>query len=450
MAFADQLLTETEAEIAIVDRRALPGGHWNDAYPFVRLHQPSAFYGVGSRELGSDRLDASGPNKGNRQLASGSEVMSYFDALMRERFLPSGRVAYFPMCDYLEDGRLVSRLSGAERRVEVRRKLVDTTFFDVQVPATHQRPFHVEPGLSVVAPGDLPRAAPAEGRYVIVGAGKTAMDVAVWLLQSGADRRQIRWIAPRDSWLINRDMVQPGETFFHRTVGGYASQLEACARATSPADLFERLERGGQLLRIDPSVQPTMFRGATISPGEVELLRGVEDVVRKGRVRRLERGAIVLEHGRVEAAPGDLYIDCSAKGFGGHSPVPVFDGRRITPQMVRANVISLSASLIAHVEAAYDSDAEKNALCSPIPPVDCAAEWAGQALADLRNARTWSADKALRRWIAEHRLSGASGAATPVRDAATEEILRRIAAARPGAEANLARLAGEPAAEAAA
>lgn len=46
MAFADTLLAETDARITIVDRHGKPGGHWNDAYPFVTLHQPSAFYGV--------------------------------------------------------------------------------------------------------------------------------------------------------------------------------------------------------------------------------------------------------------------------------------------------------------------------------------------------------------------------------------------------------------------
>ena len=49
MSFADQLLTETNANIVIVDRHHQPGGHWNDTYSFVRLHAPSAFYGVGSR-----------------------------------------------------------------------------------------------------------------------------------------------------------------------------------------------------------------------------------------------------------------------------------------------------------------------------------------------------------------------------------------------------------------
>ncbi len=46
MAFVDTLLSETDADIVLVDRFAKPGGHWNVAYPFVTLHQPSAFYGA--------------------------------------------------------------------------------------------------------------------------------------------------------------------------------------------------------------------------------------------------------------------------------------------------------------------------------------------------------------------------------------------------------------------
>ncbi|MEW1821579.1 NAD(P)-binding protein [Arthrobacter sp. NPDC080031] len=46
MAFADVLLHETDHTMVTVDRHHAPGGHWNDAYPFVRLHQPSATYGV--------------------------------------------------------------------------------------------------------------------------------------------------------------------------------------------------------------------------------------------------------------------------------------------------------------------------------------------------------------------------------------------------------------------
>ena len=64
LAFADALVAGADVEVAIVDRRPAPGGHWVDAYPFVRLHTPSAYYGVNSLALGGDRIDADGENAG--------------------------------------------------------------------------------------------------------------------------------------------------------------------------------------------------------------------------------------------------------------------------------------------------------------------------------------------------------------------------------------------------
>lgn len=72
MAFVDEILTHSTASVIMVDRRDSPGGHWNDAYPFVRLHQPSEFYGVNSRELGQHVKYASGLNRG--PLQSGERI----------------------------------------------------------------------------------------------------------------------------------------------------------------------------------------------------------------------------------------------------------------------------------------------------------------------------------------------------------------------------------------
>lgn len=88
MAFADTLLTETDATIIIVDKHQKPGGHWNVAYPFVTLHQPSAFYGVSSRELSNGCIDEIGLNKGLNELATGAEVSAYFEDVMRHQFFP--------------------------------------------------------------------------------------------------------------------------------------------------------------------------------------------------------------------------------------------------------------------------------------------------------------------------------------------------------------------------
>jgi hypothetical protein len=119
MAFIDTMIAETDATFAVVDRYHQPGGDWHTAYPFVRLHQPSAFYGVNSRRLGSDMIDRTDWNEGLFELATSSEVCAYFDQVMQQRLLPTGRVSYFPMCEYEGEGRFRS-FSGAA--FEVRRR----------------------------------------------------------------------------------------------------------------------------------------------------------------------------------------------------------------------------------------------------------------------------------------------------------------------------------------
>jgi hypothetical protein len=445
MAFADQLLTETDADMVIVDRRHMPGGHWNDAYPFVRLHQPSAFYGVGSRALGSSRLDVAGFNKGYYELASGAQIVNYYDRLMNERFLPSGRVQYFPLCDYQGDNRFVSRLSGHIQEVTFRKKLVDATFLNTQVPSTHLPSFELGEGVRLVTPNMLPKFAPDFKSYVLLGGGKTAMDVGVWLLQMGAAPESIRWIVPRDSWLRNRDKVQPGEAFFKQTAGAQADLFEAAAEAICLGDLFDRLERTGQVFRIDTTVKPTMFRGATISRREVEALRCIKDVVRKGRVLRIEQEKVVLEHGTVENCSGSLYVDCTAKAFRTQPSVRVFDGDRITIQMLRPGALCFSAAVIGHIEAAYDDEAIKNELCKPMQTPDAPEDLARNALDDLRTGRRWSTEKNLHRWMAEHRLTGAGigPADAAAHDPEAERIRARLREARPKAAANLSRLLAE-------
>ena len=125
MAFVDTLLSEIDSQVVMVDRNHRPGGHWNHAYSFIGLHQPAAFYGVNSRELSSWTKDQTGLNQGMYELSSGAEVLSYFDQVMRQRFLPSGRVQWFPMSDYSfgPDGahRFKSLVNGDSRQVIPRR-----------------------------------------------------------------------------------------------------------------------------------------------------------------------------------------------------------------------------------------------------------------------------------------------------------------------------------------
>ena len=407
LAFVDAMLTHSDATFVIVDRHHMPGGHWNDAYPFVRLHQPSATYGVASRPLGADRIDLSGSNKGFYELASGPEVLSYFEQLMREQLLPSGRVNYFPMCDYSGDGKFRSLLSGEEYEVDIKKRTVDGTFFKTSVPSIHKRKFTVDDGVVCVPPNDLPRYAGNHRRFTIIGGGKTAMDAGVFLLDNGVDPGSIAWIISRDSWIINRATTQHGPAFFDKSVGGFAAQLEAAAAAQSVSDLFLRLEAAGVMFRLDRDITPTMFHYATISEGEIAQLRRIRNIIRDGRAARLSSGFIEMRNGaRIPAQPETLYIDCSATAvdFGGGRR-PIFEDGRITLQSLYSPLVTLSASIIGYVEARYASDAEKNFLCEPNILADTPAEWMRSFLGNLGRQQKWSQDPALIDWINRNRLS---------------------------------------------
>jgi len=448
LAFADTLLSESEARITIVDRHGKPGGHWNDAYSFVALHQPSAFYGVNSLPLGSGLTDTHGPNVGLSELASGPEVCGYFDTVMHRRLLASGRVDYHPMTDWRGEGRMVSLLTGAETRVTVRRKTVDATFLGTTVPSTHTRGFTVAEGVWLVPPNALPHlaqtAGPAPTRYVILGAGKTAMDAALWLMASGVPAERIGWVRPRESWLIDRRTTQPGPEFFHDSIGALARAYEAFAAAPTVEDLFDRLEATGNMLRIDRSARPEMFHYATVSTVEVEALRRISDVIRHGRVRAVAAGGLRFDDAFVPVEEGALYIDCTASAITRRPAVPVFDGDRITLQMVRIPAPTFSAALAAWVEVHIADEARRNELCTPGPLPDRVEDYPQAELANLRNQLVWSGEPELRRWIRDSRLDGFSKVVRAVTPDQTDRmaVLTALRDRAWPAAANLQRLAG--------
>jgi hypothetical protein len=437
MAFTDTLIAESDADVVIVDRRHAPGGHWNEAYPFVRLHQPSAFYGVASLPLGSDRIDTIGLNAGFYEQAGAPEICAYYDRVMRETLLPSGRVRYYPMCSYAgPPHRFVSMLSGESHDVKVRRRLVDARYLETAVPATSPPPFEVAPGVCCVPVGELTRAE-APGPYVIVGAGKTAMDACVWLLASGVDPSRLTWIKPREAWLQNRTYLQGGElvgTFFE----GLARQLEAAREAGSVEDLFLRLEAVGQFLRVDRSVVPTMYRGPTLSRLEVAELRRIEHVVRLGRVRRIERDRIVLDRGSVPTSPERTHVHCATVGLNPAPATPIFAPDRITLQSIRLGLIPFNSALTAYVEATRESVEEKNRLCPAQRQPQVPLDWVRGTLVGMRADSLWRREPDIADWLEGTRLNAARGIRERSSDPEVAPTLQRYAASvRPG----LARLA---------
>lgn len=180
LAFADTLIAESGADVLIVDRRPEPGGHWCDTYPFVRLHSPSAFYGVNSLPLGRDRRQVGGDNDGLYEQATGAEVQDYFRRVLHRVLEPSGRVRFRGGHDYVggSGGSHVIRdvVSGAEHQVRVRRSLVDARYLEGDIPATHAPSFRVAAGVPFVPINDLPARAGDHATYTVVGGGKTGVD----------------------------------------------------------------------------------------------------------------------------------------------------------------------------------------------------------------------------------------------------------------------------------
>jgi len=445
MAFADVLLAETDANIIIVDKHHKPGGHWNDAYSFVTLHQPSSFYGVSSRELSNGTVDEIGLNKGLAELASGAEVMAYFDQVMKHTFLPSGRVQYFPMCEYLGNGEFVSMLSDNRYEVKINEKTIDGTYFKTSVPSTHTPSFEIADGVEFSPLNELPSLVEPRDGYTIVGGGKTAIDAVLWLLENQINADDITWIMPRDGWWIDRKNTQPSRDFFMHTIGAQATQAEAVAEAKNVDDLFDRLEKGGVLMRLDPTVKPEMFHGATVSQDELTQLRRVKNIVRKGRVTRIDPDKIHFENDSIPTSTNVLHVDCSARAVPVTETYDVFQGNTIVVQTVRSYQPVFSAAFIAHIEASYDDEAHKNDLCKVVPLPNHDTDWLVGTAAQMKNQLRWSKEPGLREWLISNRLDGFTNLVQPSEETTPEqlEILMRLKQAAPKAGANMPKLMNE-------
>jgi hypothetical protein len=436
LAFADALVAETkDVEVAVIDRQPAPGGHWLHAYPFVRLHTPSAYYGVNSLALGENRIDQAGENAGYYERATGDEVCEHF-AAAAAGLTGTGRVRVLTCHDYLErgsEGGQVRDLNTGELHdVTARRKVVDARYVEGSIPATHTTPFDVASDAWVVPVNDLPHAAQTASSYAILGSGKTAADACMWLLDNNVDPDRIRWIRPRDAWFYDRRHFQPLEQV-GTIMEGLALDAEAGAEAANIDELFERLEASGRLVRIDPSWPATMYRGTMLSARELDALRQIGDVVRLGRVRRIEADRIVLERGETKTGRETLHVDCTALGLGSAPATPIFQTARIVLQQVRHLSPCFNAALIGFVEAHREDDAEKNRLCPPNPYPSSIEDWPRMMSRTWKTEGRWLSEPDLSAWAADSRLNllGAlpDHAAEPPVQAALQRYLTHVTTA---------------------
>ncbi|MDH2414739.1 NAD(P)-binding protein [Nocardioides sp. CER19] len=435
MAFVDALTDHADVRVALVDRRHSVGGHWLEAYPFVRLHQASAFYGVASTVLGG-AIQQEGPEKGLHERASQPEICDYYEHVLR-RMVSSGRVELLGSSEYVGDRTVVSHLSGERLTVPAGCRIVDARYLAPVIPAETPPPFAVAADAHVVPVNDLVRLDEAPREYVVVGSGKTATDAIVFLLTRGVDPDAICWVRPRDPWMLSRAVVQPDPAVF---LGMAADIMRSASDATSLDDLFLRMEAAGIMIRIDPRVTPTMAKAPTLATWELDLLRTVENVVRRGHLESVDRGKLGFADGSVSIADKAVVVHCAGDGLRLRPPIPVWGPEAITLQPIRSGFPCFGAALVGYVEATRSDDAEKNRLCPSSPYGNSLADWARMTVLGTRAAQSFSAEPDIKAWADRVAINPARVPPDYGPSDALDGVLERLAAHTPAGLARLSSL----------
>ncbi|KIN70187.1 Pyr redox 3 domain containing protein [Sulfitobacter noctilucicola] len=407
LSFLDVLLAETDATVTIVDRRDAPGGHWNDAYPFVRLHQSASFYGVNSRRLGPKRTADQDHLAPHYELSTKSEILHYFHDLMENTYLPTGRVTYFRMSEHLGDGLVRHLVTGKETQINVAKKIVHAgRWGDMgSIPATHTPKFDIATDATLIPINDLPACAANHDHFTVIGAGKTGMDAAVWLLEQGVDPDKITWVRPNDYWLFNREHILNHPALFSTVVGAFLGELETLGSVSTVDEYCAAMEARGVWHRIDTAITPTKFHAAVASPREISMLSTIKNVVRMGHVTHIENGKMTLKEGTADLPDNSLFIDCTATaGVVMGAQPPVFDGDTINLNLIRPFQPLFGAALIAFLEAKVPDDAIRAACTHTVNFHDTPAQYIAEMLPAMMNQGAWSKVPPVKDWMDKTRL----------------------------------------------
>ncbi len=386
MSFIDTVLTENStATVILVDRNALPGGHWTKAYPFVKLHIVSCNYGVNSEPLGRS-LDR---RRGYEKLdifdrASGQEIVEYY-CKVEKKFQSTGRFKSFFGCEYSKEeiiGRSTSnhtvhsiiKRDGEVLHLQCRKLVMIHT--NVLVPSMRTAPFPVHESVNFKPVNYLPEAIKSGGftNYVILGAGKTSSDAIIKLLESGVNQSSITWVVSQDVWFLLRDRL----FFRNSTYKGSSRLAKSILKKNSTKDIFLDWERKGLIARLDhpDGSFPTVFKGATVASCEMSLLKSVKNVVRFGRVTSIDADG-VMNFGNEDSTRGvqqvhltsnnatTLFVDCMAFDFYGYASFPrnmkiYLENKINLGPLIGFFNPSLSSAIIAYLECNISEDSTKN------------------------------------------------------------------------------------------
>lgn len=349
LSFVDTVLSmRKDATFVIVDRFSAPGGHWTKAYPFVRLHQPSCYYGVNSLPLA--KLDKNGNEPYDQNVrASAKEICEYYKQVV-ENFKATGRVRVYFETNYegeaknpdgstnVNSGNYNDPAAKITHTITTKNgetMLVDCTKVvrcetNVVVPSMRDGlPFPVDDAVESVPLNELPsRVGPASPHenYLVIGGGKSGVDAITYLVRDKQIRHdQITWIVPRPAWYFIRDHIQrrpkSGTGFWKDAVRKLFDPIIA---ANSANEGFLNMEKLGVAQRVDPNDGhfPTIFKGATLDQSEMDDLRKIKNVVsNKGRVTSITANEVIFangEHSIPFSPTNTLVVDCTVEEMYGY------------------------------------------------------------------------------------------------------------------------------------
>ena len=377
LAFIDTLLIELpEAKVILVDKHEAPGGHWIDAYDFVRLHQPSLLYGVSSKQMEGNWLYCllKGFTLPWNHRATKAQILSYFKSLVNG-WVGKGMMEYYSLCKYdfhakKDDIHSFSSLDGKVKfTVKVKVKLVNATLMEPIIPSLHPVTFPVEEGITISSPNDVFHMKNIntwfrnnERRFLVMGCGKTGVDTICYLQrEKGVDPDHITWIIPNDVWYLKRGNGGGMPSDYGRTLLEFDGDKDKSSLA---------LEERGIFLRLDENIMPTRFRFPVVGIEELVLMRKVRNVIRRGRVTSIslqknyavnnkshdilvqfdsEQSSLILS-----STNENIIVNCTCPGpFNGINPKDIFvSNNEMNLLTIFAPPVTLSVSCLGLLEAA--------------------------------------------------------------------------------------------------
>jgi len=251
-------------------------------------------------------------------------MLEYYQTVLQD-LIDTGRVRFFQESSYFN--KMIRSVTGKVWSVKAK-KTVWANRGEVPSKSPLPLPCLQGAGVNVCSPDD-PSVLSHAPEYLVVGAGRSAVEALLWLLKKGIDPETITWILPHES-------------FWHR---------ERMPPATPSGKVRKTVQ--------PQALQSSKFQCAALSKKERKDLGLVTNIVRLGLVMGAEPGRLLLERGQVPLQTGAVVLDCS-ESLQDHKEVPIWQPGKLVLQCLSNCKRAKSAALIAAIELQPGTDEEKN------------------------------------------------------------------------------------------